>query len=230
MAQSRRKSKRKTRRSSSGFGIFVMGVIVGSLGTVLGRGFFDDSPNGSGLSSLLHEPTHRSSSVTSGQTVAVTDDSPGFKFDYRELLMEEEYVLQMPARENRTDSKEQLKDGQSEVDTVTRQSTAEDSAAAEAKEKTAPAVTQSNPAADSGSAYIIQIGSFRKFGDADRIKATLAINGLETYIQKVSIEGRGDFFRVRMGPFRQYGAVEATMDRLTKLDHQPLVFRVKASG
>ena len=56
------------------------------------------------------------------------------------------------------------------------------------------------------------------------------LTGSETYIQKVSIEGRGDFYRVRMGPFREYDAVERAVDTVTDLNIKPLVFRVKTSG
>jgi cell division protein FtsN len=53
----------------------------------------------------------------------------------------------------------------------------------------------------SQSAYMLQAGSYRRTADAERMKAKLALRGLVSYIQKISIEGRGDFYRVRLGPF-----------------------------
>ncbi len=72
------------------------------------------------------------------------------------------------------------------------------------------------------SLYMLQAGSFAKMEDADRLKARLALVGLESRIQKVSIQGRGDFFRVRLGPFENTDAVEVTNRKLTKLGIKPL--------
>jgi cell division protein FtsN len=58
------------------------------------------------------------------------------------------------------------------------------------------------PALPSGTAYILQMGSFRKYQDADRMKAKLALIGIEAEIQKVSINNRDTFHRVRSGPYR----------------------------
>ena len=217
MAQSRRKSKRKGSKSSSGFGLFVMGMIVGSLGTVLGLGFVDRSPLdvGSGLGSLLTPSSDTTpASVEAPAAPAATDSSP-LEFDYHELLLEEEYVLTSPQQPQPS---QPVQD--SEV------------AATETTSTSSPTATQSasQPAAESGSSYVIQVGSFRKFEDADRVKATLALSGLEAFIQKVTVEGRGEFYRVRLGPFDEYAAAERTTANLTELNYQPLVFRVKASG
>lgn len=65
-------------------------------------------------------------------------------------------------------------------------------------------------AAADATAYILQMGSFRKYQDADRMKAKLALIGIEADIQKVSINNRDTFHRVRSGPYhsqRQLNAV-----------------------
>ncbi len=46
---------------------------------------------------------------------------------------------------------------------------------------------ETRPVAKDKSAYILQMGSFRKFADADRMKARLALIGIEAEIQRVSI-------------------------------------------
>ncbi len=206
-----------------------MGLIVGSIGTVLGMNYFDQSPlngPGSGIGSLLKQPTQREQPVSEPQRTSVTETIPDFKFDYHELLLEEEYVLPLPSRDR------------TEVADVPEQSTTETASAATAETTESVAATESTsspqptaePAVEPGTAFVIQIGSYRSFEDADRIKATLALTGSETYIQKVSIEDRGDFYRVRMGPFRDYDAVERAVDTVTDLNIKPLVFRVKTSG
>ncbi len=228
MARARRKSTRKNRRSSSGLGIFVMGMIVGSIGAVLGIGFFDDGPIndvGSGLRSLLNEPDRTGPPTAQTSSATEVPHASDFKFNYRELLLEEEYVLQPPTREKKAATQSPTT---SAVTTVKKAAApAQNAAVNEAASAVPP-----KPVADADSTYVIQVGSFRKYDDADRIKATMALHGLTTYIQKVSIEGRGDFFRVRMGPFERYAAVEAAADRLrqTQLNLEPLIFRIKASG
>ncbi|MES9873227.1 MAG: SPOR domain-containing protein [Candidatus Sedimenticola sp. 6PFRAG7] len=52
---------------------------------------------------------------------------------------------------------------------------------------------------DSG--YMLQMGSFRKHSDADRLKASLALVGIEAEIQSVHINGTDTFHRVRSGPY-----------------------------
>src|SRR5690606_16248100 len=54
------------------------------------------------------------------------------------------------------------------------------------------------PVATPGS-YVLQTGSFRSHADADRMKASLALLGVESRIQQVAIDA-GEFHRVRIGP------------------------------
>jgi len=49
--------------------------------------------------------------------------------------------------------------------------------------------------------YMLQMGSFRKYADADRLKASLALVGIQAEIQKVKIDNGEVFHRVRAGPY-----------------------------
>jgi cell division protein FtsN len=62
-------------------------------------------------------------------------------------------------------------------------------------------------------AYILQMGSFRRFEDADRMKASLALIGIEAEVQKVTINNKDTYHRVRSGPYRS----EAQLNRVRKL-------------
>lgn len=55
--------------------------------------------------------------------------------------------------------------------------------------------------ASASESYVLQMGSFRKFGDADRMKARLALIGIEAEIQRVSINNKDTYHRVRSGPY-----------------------------
>lgn len=61
--------------------------------------------------------------------------------------------------------------------------------------------------------YILQTGSFQNFKDADRMKARLALLGLESQIQKVSIDSR-TWHRVRIGPIENLSTLNEFRSRL----------------
>jgi len=51
---------------------------------------------------------------------------------------------------------------------------------------------------EEGISYILQAGSFAGFEEADQVKAKLALSGLVAHIQKITIEGKGEYHRVRL--------------------------------
>lgn len=70
--------------------------------------------------------------------------------------------------------------------------------------KSAPAAQPSKPAQAAESTkeiYYVQAGSFPKEEDAEKLKANLAILGLEASLQTAVIPDRGTYHRVRLGPF-----------------------------
>ena len=52
-----------------------------------------------------------------------------------------------------------------------------------------------------GGSYILQVGSFQRMEEAERVKAKLALLGLSASIQKVAVSGGDPWYRVRLGPF-----------------------------
>lgn len=52
------------------------------------------------------------------------------------------------------------------------------------------------------SAYFLQAGSFAKPDEADRLKAKLAMLGMEAAVQSADVPGKGTYYRVRLGPYR----------------------------
>ncbi len=49
--------------------------------------------------------------------------------------------------------------------------------------------------------YFLQAGSFQNAGDADNLKAKLAMLGVEATVQDVNLPEKGVMHRVRVGPF-----------------------------
>lgn len=80
---------------------------------------------------------------------------------------------------------------------------------------------------EEGARYVLQAGSFVSFGDADQLKARLALQGLVAHIQKVTIEGRGDFHRVRLGPYERVEQLDAADQQLRALGLKPIRLKLK---
>ena len=74
--------------------------------------------------------------------------------------------------------------------------------------------------------YVVQAGSFQEFTDADRRKAELALLGLESVIQKVSIDKR-NWYRVRIGPYINLTELNSTRQRLRDGSIDALVIRTQ---
>jgi cell division protein FtsN len=74
-------------------------------------------------------------------------------------------------------------------------------------------------------AYILQAGSFRNYADADRMRALIAMQGVESKIQKVTID-KDTWHRVRIGPITNLQKLEETRSKLRQAQVDALVIRV----
>lgn len=95
-------------------------------------------------------------------------------------------------------------------------------------EEDAPATSAKvETAASASSAYILQMGSFRKHEDADRLKANLALLGVEAEIQKVNINNKDTYHRVRSGPYSSRQQVSELRVRLQQNNINSLLIKLK---
>lgn len=76
--------------------------------------------------------------------------------------------------------------------------------------------------------YILQAGSFKKFAEADKLKARLALEGIEANIQKVKINATDTWHRVRIGPLNNVSALNQTRRRLRSLGIASIVVKNKS--
>ena len=74
-------------------------------------------------------------------------------------------------------------------------------------------------------AYILQAGSFRNHADADRMRALIALQGVESKIQKVTVD-KDTWHRVRIGPIKNLEQLEETRSKLRAAQIDALVIRV----
>lgn len=79
------------------------------------------------------------------------------------------------------------------------------------------------------STYILQAASYSSFKDADKLKAKLALNGLSSRIEKISVEGKGQFYRVRLGPYSSTATKKDVVKRLGALGIKPLHLKVESN-
>ena len=80
---------------------------------------------------------------------------------------------------------------------------------------------------EEGVSYILQAGSFAGFEEADQMKARLALAGLVAHIQKITVEGRGEYHRVRLGPYEKIEQLDATAAQLQKMGIKAIRLKVK---
>jgi cell division protein FtsN len=82
---------------------------------------------------------------------------------------------------------------------------------------------------DEPGTYVLQAGSFRSVADADRVQATLALQGIESRIQQVTIDD-DTWHRVRIGPFDDLDALDGMRRKLAERNIEVLVIRVVDKG
>jgi len=80
---------------------------------------------------------------------------------------------------------------------------------------------------EEGVTYVLQVASFTSFDDADQLKAKLALQGLQAQIQRVSIEGKGEYHRVRLGPFDKLDDLDAADQQLVKMGIKAMRLKIK---
>ncbi|MDZ7734800.1 MAG: SPOR domain-containing protein [Gammaproteobacteria bacterium] len=86
------------------------------------------------------------------------------------------------------------------------------------------------PQAITSEKYILQIGSFRQHDEAERVKAQLALFGIETEIQRVVIDGGDIWHRVRAGPYQSADQLDQTRQRLIENDIDFMLLKLKQDG
>jgi cell division protein FtsN len=73
--------------------------------------------------------------------------------------------------------------------------------------------------------YVLQAGSYKNLADADRVHAQLALQGIESKVQKVSIDN-DTWYRVRIGPIADLDKLNHMRSVLRKADVDFVLVRV----
>ena len=72
--------------------------------------------------------------------------------------------------------------------------------------------------------YVLQVGSFKDAQQADKLKASLALIGLEAHIQKVKVNNN-TWHRVRIGPFDNQIKLSSAKQRLEENDIRSITLK-----
>lgn len=86
-------------------------------------------------------------------------------------------------------------------------------------------VESSPRAVEEPGVYVLQAGSFHEYEDADRRRATLAMQGIESKIQRVSIDDK-TYHRVRIGPIDDLNELNVVRSRLREAQIDVLRIRL----
>ena len=73
--------------------------------------------------------------------------------------------------------------------------------------------------------YVLQAGSFRAEADAERMRASLALLGIESRIQRVTID-TDDYHRVRIGPTNDLDSLNGIRSRLWDAEIEVLLIKL----
>ena len=79
---------------------------------------------------------------------------------------------------------------------------------------------------ETGKSYILQAGSFKNSGDAERLKATLSLLGLEADIQTVTVNNQR-WHRVRTGPYTTTKDLYSSLNLLKQNGIKALPLEIK---
>jgi cell division protein FtsN len=74
-------------------------------------------------------------------------------------------------------------------------------------------------------AYVLQAGSYRNQGDADRVSRQLNLQGIDAKVQRVALDA-DVWFRVRVGPISDLAQLNKVRRQLQAADVDSLVIRV----
>ena len=81
-------------------------------------------------------------------------------------------------------------------------------------------------AAPAGS-YLLQVGSFKRAADAERMKAELALLGISTRVEAVTIDTGEVYHRVRTGPYQGKQALEEARKTLKRHGKDSMAIKVQ---
>lgn len=177
---------------------FLLGGVIGAFAVGIAWVRHDQAPGTGGQPIASTQPSSQSAA----------DAEPKPTFDYFRLLPEEEVMVPVETK----------------VEPPTIPNPPKPAPPPQSKPA---AATAQPPAAAAGSGgYLLQVGSFGRPADAEQLKAKLAMQGIPTSIQTVTIANGKTYHRVRTGAYDRAGA-NAVRSTLQAKGYKPMMMKVK---
>jgi len=74
--------------------------------------------------------------------------------------------------------------------------------------------------------YVLQVGSYKQYEEADRAKAELALRGIQAKIHRVVINGQDVWYRVHLGPYTDVATLQAMRAKLTAAGNDFILLKI----
>lgn len=217
-----------------GFGLLSTGALAGVLGTLMWQGYHSDNQGdmGSGLKKMREQSLHAAEQAPIPEPILIDKTPrPKSQYDFYTVLPAIEEVMPKDAGELLVAQKAaSSKVASSKVDRQPQKSKPAEKAKSASGNKVEVKTVKVKPKPlKAGSSYVLQVASYGNKAVADRLKAKLALGGMRANIQKVSIDGK-DYFRVRIGPYSDYGSMTSDDYKLSKMGHKAMRLRLSKAG
>lgn len=245
-----KRGKSQARRNSGhrggmpGWAWLVLGVLV-TLAAVLflprylktgdGDGFFRPRPNPD-AQPMAESPDADEGVVADGAQAAATDanakDKPADKdgdFDFYTLLPGNEVALsdaQLAAAEKAEQARAQQAAAHDDADVALPKPLPETPSVPDTNKPTQVAGAMPTPATGNDTPYLLQAGAFGASGDAEAVKAKIALLGLNARVESANIGGK-TVYRVRMGPYGTASELATAKGKLADGGLPALAIKVK---
>jgi len=95
------------------------------------------------------------------------------------------------------------------------------------KKKTKQSTASKSQTIPSDKGYTVQVAAFKTEKDANRMVEKLKRDGYAAYRTITKIEGKGIWFRVRVGKYQSRAETRSTKDKLTKSGLKPIIVQVE---
>ena len=86
-------------------------------------------------------------------------------------------------------------------------------------------INEDKPAQETSTEYILQVGSFPRAEDADKLRAQLILLNLDASIERVEIRKGEIWHRVVVGPFNNQNELTTARSQLVKNEYNALVLK-----
>ena len=151
--------------------------------------------------------------ATTGPTDAKDTTTPPPRFDFYTILPEQEVIIPDQEIKETKPAKSKPETGKQRTPAATP----------------APVVASNAPPSTGKKGnYIVQVGAFKKAEEADRLRAALALLGIESSVQVVRIGDSDSFHRVRVGPFDDLDKANRTRSKLKQNNYNSILLQVKS--